>query len=322
MQQLANSSDHNWSAKATAIVSSSPMALTLCRGSRKSISADAGQKVRIPLAAMSWKGAWGSYSPWRQPQKTGRSQGRHRRPYTVCSCGGWIFNSRIGNHPFCRCGQPWLQLGKGQPQSVEDVDIFLGIPSPEERQWRTKVEGLLQEHWEALPPELREVLPSPKAQHEDKKEDDSPQEVTARYKAQSAKLRTLGQKKLQLSAREEKLQSQLQETQEEIRKVQDSITEAQSVMEQISEDFAKKVLKPNLLEPEVPNAESMAESPIVRFQKMVQELGAKLSSEDKEQLQVLGLDLLREAGNKRQKIEGPSVEQPDAAMGVPNQQSS
>ena len=124
---------------------------------------------------------------------------------------------------------------------------------------------------------------------------------SARYKAQSAKLRTLGQRKLQLEAREEKLQQQLQEVQSEVRKVQDEVETTQKDMEEISGIFAVKVLKPSILEPGVPPPAEVAQSPLVRFNALLAELGDKLTGDQRDELQMLCLGVLQDASNKRPK---------------------
>lgn len=186
------------------------------------------------------------------------------------------------------------------------------VPTAAADQWKSKVQDLLQLHWDALPEALREAVePSLEPVEVDKKDD--PQAITARYKAQSAKLRTLGQRKLQLEAREEKLQQQLQEVQQEVRKVQEEVGTAQKEMEEISSIFAVKVLKPNLMEPEVPPPADVAQSPLVRFQALLAELGDKLTDEQRDELQMLCLGVLQDASNKRPK-RNPAEPNNDAPM--------
>ena len=238
--------------------------------------------------------------------------------HLVCSsCGAWIFQNRIGANPICKCGQPWIPLRSEDGEALlwpvaSDASKCVEQSSPE-GQWRSKVESLLQQHWDALPEALRDAIQPALAAPEPENKDDCPQAVAARYKAQSAKSRTLGQRKLQLAARAENLQQQFQEAQAEVRKLQEEIGTAQAEMEEISRIFAVKVLKPKLLEPEVPDAAAVGTSPLVRFQALLQELGTKLTDEQRDELQMLCLGVLQEASHKRQKV-GPEEEKVDEAM--------
>ena len=74
-------------------------------------------------------------------------------------------------------------------------------------------------------------------------------------------------------------------------------------MEEISSIFAAKVLKPSILEPEVPPPTDVAHSPLVRFQALLAELGDKLTGDQRDELQMLCLGVLQDASHTK----GPSA---------------
>ena len=148
---------------------------------------------------MVWRSEWQNWGQWRKPKRVGWSAGRaQRRPCTVCeSCVAWIYSNRIQSHSLCHCGQPWLpgrqteahlSTMQGHGSALSSTHTIVS----KECRWKDTVSGLLQEHWEHLPQALRDAIPDFTSPEEEAKKPDTPQEVTAQYKPQSAKLRGTG----------------------------------------------------------------------------------------------------------------------------------
>lgn len=159
---------------------------------------------------------------WQRPYRS-----RYRQ-YTVCSCGRWIYNDRIGRTPVCTCGAPWQAGPQAQSQSMGNQQFLV------QAIW-TAVAGVLGDDAKAKIvqefPVLREV--------DQQREHWSG--LQKRYKEASREFRELAEKKKRLVEKVEGLQDQLDKARGELADTETKLKEASKRHDEELKDFQAKV---------------------------------------------------------------------------------
>ena len=171
--------------------------------------------------------AGGYYAGWQQQRKgpasygygRPRTPGHNRKrqgPYTVCSCGTWIYNDRKGQSQYCSgCGTPWAGgsgvQGKTEEEQLLDptlratVDLVLGhLPEEFRTQLYKRVPVLAPASAKPGYDELRRAADT----------------AHKEFKQAAEKKHQLEKKQARLQKELEEVQSQLDKTTQEVQQLE------------------------------------------------------------------------------------------------------